>query len=245
MCIGQIWSCKQKYVVDVWKGHNTAAATSQMVYCDGHTKSDLNLIKSRSVLGFSAAQTTWGSWWNRLVKDEWNESTSIVPQPTDWKWWNVTSLSIIRAGLVYQLQSTPFYLCEECTKNMSLGCFSCRLDQSADLQHDLFRNNWGPAQPNTLHLSPALNVCINNIPVCSLPKSITAEKRLELVMLEITSGPAPPRNPACWGTWADPIRPPSDELATFYLTFRLTAINQVGERCRLEWSVQIPLFIAR
>lgn len=147
-----------------------------------------------------------------------------------------------RTGLSAQ---TPFYLCEECTKNMSLGCFSCRLDQSADLQHDLFRNNWGPAQPNTLHLSPALNVCINNIPVCSLPKSITAEKRLELVMLEITSGPAPPRNPACWGTWADPIRPPSDELATFYLTFRLTAINQVGERCRLEWSVQIPLFIAR
>ncbi len=36
------------------------------------------------------------------------------------------------------------------------------------------------------------NVCINNIPACSLPKSITAEKRLEVVMLEITSGRAPP-----------------------------------------------------
>lgn len=41
--------------------------------------------------------------------------------------------------------------------------------------------------------------------MCSLPKSITAEKGLDLMMLEITSGPAPPRNPACYGTLADPI----------------------------------------
>lgn len=165
------------------------------------------------------------------------------PSASDWKRWNVSSLSITGAGLVSQLQH--FIYARNAPIMSVWGCFSCRSDQSADLQHDLFRNNWGPAQPNTLHLSPALNVCINNIPVCSLPKSITAEKRLELVMLEITSGPAPPRNPACWGTWADPISPPSDELATFYLTFRLTAINQVGEHRRLEWSVQILLFIAR
>lgn len=38
--------------------YSTAAATSQMVYYGGHTKSDLNLIKSRSVPGSSAAD-----WW--------------------------------------------------------------------------------------------------------------------------------------------------------------------------------------
>ena len=83
---------------------------------------------------------------------------------------------------------------------------SLPLSSSSNLQHYLFIKNCGPTPPNTLFRSlQSRDVCINNIPVCSLPKSITAGNRLEVMMLKITSGPAPPRNPACSGTRTDPI----------------------------------------
>lgn len=78
----------------LWWTHQEWFKSNKVTQCSGLFCSWLVTV----VFGWS--QTTWGSWWSRLVKDEWNESTSIVPQPQIM----IDSLSIIRAGLVHQLK---------------------------------------------------------------------------------------------------------------------------------------------
>lgn len=84
---------------------------------------------------------------------------------------------IIRYVSMNEDDNTLVYHCKECMDNpSSLPAFLLIFIKAP---YYFVKNNClVRLYPNMLHLSQSCSVCINNIPVCSLPKSITAEKKV-------------------------------------------------------------------
>lgn len=82
---------------------------------------------------------------------------------------------IISSMSMNEDDNTLVYHCKECIDNPSSNVSSHFHQSTLLLCH---KQLLGQTLPNMLHLSQSCSVCINNIPVCSLPKSITAEKKV-------------------------------------------------------------------